>query len=141
MWSQEYTERLSQWRDLRESAAQLPLDQALTQINDWWWQVPTVNHYLHWDDHHQWPTPWELLVDNIFCDLARAAGMLYTVSMLENHKAQDIELVQTKRYNLVHVDHGKYILNWCPGEILNSQSVNESPLKVLSSTQFQHLLG
>jgi hypothetical protein len=113
----------------------------MSEINDWWWQVPTVNHYLHWDDHAHWPTPWEMLADNIFCELARAVGMLYTVAMLERTDITDVYLTQTKRYNLVQVNGGKYILNWCPGDILNIQSVDELPMRNISSTAFQHLLG
>lgn len=141
MWHPDFDQRLSQWRDLRTQAAALDLDSCLLLINDWWWRVPTVNHYLHWDDHSSWPGPWELLADNIYCELARATAMLYTVSMLGRSDVQQIELIQTKRYNLVQVDGGKYILNWCPGEILNIQSVDEPPLRKLSSTAFQHLLG
>ena len=141
MWQYDFGDRLSAWRDLRDRCEILELEQCLLAINDWWWQVPTVNHYLHWDDHVSWPSPWELLADNIYCDVARALGMLYTVSMLGRSDIQDIELVQTKRYNLVQLDSGKYILNWCPGELLNIQSVDEPPLRKLSSTAFQHLLG
>lgn len=141
MWHPDFDQRLTQWRDLRVTSISADLNSCLAQINDWWWQVPTVNHYLHWDDHAGWPSPWELLADNIYCDLARAAGMLYTVMMLEREDIQDVQLIQTKRYNLVQVDGGKYIMNWCPGEILNIQSVDEPPLRKISSTAFQHLLG
>ena len=141
MWAQDFGDRLSGWRDLRDRCQTLELDHCLLTVNDWWWQVPVVNHYLHWDDHADWPDPWELLADNIYCDVARALGMLYTVLMLERSDILDIELVQTKRYNLVQLEGGKYILNWCPGEILNIQSVDESPVRNLSSAAFQHLLG
>jgi hypothetical protein len=141
MWKYDFGDRLSEWRDLRHDCQRLDLNQCLLKINDWWWQVPTVNHYLHWDDNPKWPDPWELLFDNIFCDLARALGMLYTVSMLERTDITDTKLIQTKRYNLVQVNGGKYILNWCPGDILNIQSVDELPMRNISSTAFQHLLG
>lgn len=141
MWAHDFGDRLSGWRDLRDRCHTLALDQCLLAVNDWWWQVPTVNHYLHWDDHAHWPGPWELLADNIYCDVARALGMLYTVSMLERSDTPDIQLIQTKRHNLVQLEGGKYILNWCPGEILNIQSVDESPVRNLSSAAFQHLLG
>ena len=141
MWQTDYQDRLRAWRHLRTSCDTMSLDQCLLTINDWWWQAPMVNHYLHWDDHARWPSPWELLADNIFCDIARSLGMLYTVSMLERTDILDLSLVQTKRYNLVQVQAGKYILNWCPGEILNIRSVDEIPVKKISSTAFQHLLG
>ena len=140
MWDPDYGQRLAQWRELRLRCDTADLDQCLLMINDWWWQVPMVNHYLHWDDHRDWPTPWELLADNIYCDLARAAGMLYTVSMLTRTDITDLDLAQIPGYNLVRVNGGKYILNWCPGDILNIPSISKTTRNI-SSTAFQHLLG
>lgn len=136
-----FEDRLREWRDLRDHCRNLPLDQALLEINDWWWQAPFVNHYLHWDDHHKWPGPWDLLADNIFCDLARALGIVYTVMMLERADIIDLEVIETEQDNLVQVNSGKYILNWCPQQLLNIQSLENKPRRVLSSTVLRQLLG
>jgi hypothetical protein len=141
MWDPDYGYRLSAWRELRCRCEVLPLDQCLMAVNDWWWQVPTVNHYLHWDDHRCWPSPWDLLADNMFCDLARALGIMYTLMMLERSDIQEISLLNSKQDNLVQVNEGKYILNWCPTELLNIQSLDDIPRKRLSSTIFNNSLG
>jgi len=98
-----------------------------------------VNRYLHWDDWPDWPTPWELLNDNIYCDLARALGMLYTIIMID---PQDhVELARCDQDNLVRVQQGKYILNWCPGDIVNIRSQESIVTKTLDGTLFQKKLG
>jgi hypothetical protein len=110
-------------------------------INDWWWRAPMINHYLHWDDHCAWPSPWELLADNMYCDLARALGIVYTIMMIEHEKTQEISLICTDNDNLVQVNQGKYILNWAPGEILNIHSTDIKVKKSINSSEINHLLG
>jgi hypothetical protein len=67
---------------------------------------------LHWDDRADWPDPWQLLSDNIYCDLARGLGILYTITVLDRDDLQDAVLVDSDQGNLVLVENGKYILNW-----------------------------
>lgn len=89
-------------------------------INNWWFQAPIVNHLILWQNARSWPTPWQLLNNNGYCELARALGIVYTVMLVGNYT--DLKIIQTTQDNLVLVDHGKYILNWAPGEMLNTHS-------------------
>jgi len=128
------------WRDLRQSSVNVDLETGLANINDWWWRAPMVNRYLHWDDRRNWPSAWQLLSDNYFCDVARALGIMYTVMMLQRPDITEIELIHEDEVNLVHVNHGKYILNWAPGQLLNNQSREFSTRHRLSSAEIQHLI-
>jgi hypothetical protein len=68
-----------------------------------------------------WPDPWQLLSDNVYCDLARALGILYTISLLDRADMADAELVLTEDGdNLVQVAKEKYILNWNPDSVVNT---------------------
>jgi hypothetical protein len=139
MWPDTFESRLLDWNDLRSSCARQDTPIRYSLINDWWFRAPMVNRYLHWDDWRDWPTPWELLNDNIYCDLARALGMLYTIIMID---PQDhIELARCDQDNLVRVQQGKYILNWCPGDIVNIRSQEFTVTKTLDGTLFQKKLG
>ena len=115
--------RLRSWVDLREKVKHLdPIDQYQT-IDDFWQQVPMSNHYLHTDFIKDWPDPWQLIHDNIFCSYARALGMIYTLLLLGN---KSIDLVEAKDDNnnevvLVLVDDAKYVLNYWPGTVLNNR--------------------
>lgn len=121
MWHSKFEERLTSWRELRDSIINMPLEQALITVNDWWMQAPLVNHYLHWDDHNEWPDPWDLLADNIYCELARAVGIVYTLHLSEHPEVRDMQLaqVQGSNDNLVLINSGKYAANWAFGELLN----------------------
>jgi hypothetical protein len=128
VWSDRYEERLVQWRELRTANQNNPIDQALLAINDWWQQAPMVNHYLHWDDLHDWPDPWQLLVDNHFCSLAKALGIVYTIQMTGRSDITAMHIADNgdSGDNLVLVNGGKYILNWASGELLNMTSTQVS---------------
>jgi hypothetical protein len=104
----------------------MPAESALIKINAWWFNSPWTPYYLHWDDQVTWPDPWQLLSDNIYCDLARALGILYTVTMLDHPDLMPATLVLTDSgVNLVQVAKEKYILNWCPDNVVNTfQAVN-----------------
>lgn len=119
MWHASFERRLQDWQQLRCEVANLPKDQCLYRINQWWFTSPWTGYYLHWDDSTKWPNPWQLLEDNIFCSIARGLGMLYTVSLLERADIQDSELVEAKNDNLVMIESGKYVLNWDCDNIVN----------------------
>ena len=121
MWPATFEQRLHAWGVLRESVQHASLDQALAEINAWWFRTPWRAYHLHWDDRPKWPDPWELLSDNIYCDLARGLGILYTISLLDRADLADAALVLTEDgYNLVLVDKSKYILNWNPDTVVNT---------------------
>ena len=120
-WPKTFSSRLASWNSLREHAQSLPLPEALDQINRWWFGSPWRPYYLHWDDQPTWPDPWQLLSDDIYCDLARGLGILYTISLMDRADMADARLVLTEDGdNLVLMDKEKYILNWSPDSVVNT---------------------
>ena len=121
MWPNTFADRLESWTALRTSAQSQDLETALVAINQWWFNSPWKAYYLHWDDQATWPDPWQLLNDDIYCDVAKALGILYTISMLDRADMADATLVLTEDHrNLVLVDKTKYILNWNPDSVVNT---------------------
>ena len=112
MWCSTFEQRLAAWNSLRDRVRDQSKADALEEINTWWQQTPWRAYHLHWDDRQDWPDPWQLLSDNIYCDLARGLGILYTITVLDRDDMQDAELIETEQGNLVQLDGGKYILNW-----------------------------
>ena len=124
MWPTTFEARLTAWANLRSHCQSLELEPALLAINAWWHQVPWRPYYLHWDDQPRWPDPWQLLSDNVYCDVAKGLGILYTISMLDRADMADAELVLTEDGdNLVQVAKLKYILNWSPDNVVNTFQV------------------
>jgi hypothetical protein len=121
MWAKNFGSRLETWNLLRDQCQNLPVESALETINQWWFRTPWCPYYLHWDDQHTWPDPWQLLSDNVYCELARGLGILYTITLLERADMAPASLVLTEEgYNLVLVAKEKYILNWEPDKIVNT---------------------
>ena len=121
MWPQTFDARLASWNQLRDHCRHLSLESALAAVNVWWFATPWQPYYLHWDDHTNWPDPWQLLSDNIYCDLARGLGIVYTISMLDRTDTVPTTLVLTEDgSNLVLVAKEKYILNWEADQIVNT---------------------
>jgi hypothetical protein len=134
-WPITFESRLDSWTQLRNQVNYLPVDPALEAINAWWFAAPWTGYHLHWDDRADWPDPWQLLDDNIFCEVARGLGILYTITLLERADMESAELVLTQSgHNLVLVDKSKYILNWDKTTIVN---INPEVKIVKNLTQLQ----
>jgi hypothetical protein len=133
MWYKTFEQRLTSWQALRASSETLALPEALTAINEWWQETPWSAFYLHWDDIDRWPNPWELLEDNVYCDLTRGLGILYTLSMMDRGDIADASLILTNDdYNVVTVSDSCYVLNY------NESILNTKQLQIhrrLSSEQ------
>lgn len=140
MWKITYEDRLTDWVHLRQSVNPLPLHDQLAAVNDWWFRSPIVNRVINWNDVDNWPDPWTLLTHNGYCDLARSLGIVYTLMLIDEPKFQELSIVHTGNDNLVLIDHGKYILNWAPGEMLNISSIQEPIRRSISSKDLQRFL-
>lgn len=121
IWPASFSARLESWNLLRDQCNNLSVQHALEHINAWWFCSPWTPYYLHWDDQEIWPDPWQLLSDNIYCELARGLGILYTVTLLDRADLTPSELILAQDAgNLVRVTTKKYILNWDHGTIVNN---------------------
>jgi len=125
-----YDARLRSWYDLRADIEGTLIQNKCVEIDNWWQKAPLVNHHLHLQDITNWPGPWDLLVENTYCTVARALGMCYTLSLVG---IDDIELVEAtdsmgEDLVLVLVDNAKYILNYWPDTVL-SNTLTEFTIK------------
>ena len=117
-----YEARLKSWYDLRKSLENSDIKTRCTQIDDWWQKAPIVNHYLHPQEVTDWPGPWELLVENNYCQIARGLGMVYTLLLL-GIKDVDFSLAiddNSEECALVMVNNAKYILNYYPNTVISN---------------------
>jgi hypothetical protein len=140
MWPSSFDQRLESWYCMRQQAGQRSLVDCLNQINQFWLCTPWQAYYLHWNDQSSWPDPWQLLADNMYCDLARALGMLYTIVLLDRSDITDAKIVGTDQGNLVLVDQEKYILNWDRGSIVNINLGTQKFLNQLSQVECKQQL-
>lgn len=134
-----YDYRLREWKNLRLLIRGKNIDQVCVEVDRWWQQVPLVNHHLHHADIANWPDPWTILSENIYCRLTRAVGMCYTLLMSD---IIDVKLVQAtdcqgEDHDLVLVSGAKYILNYHPQSVI-STTLSEFNIKnTLSLSQLK----
>ena len=117
-----YDSRLRSWYDLRKSIENKDVATKCVEIDKWWQHAPLVAHYLHPQDKQAWPNPWELLVDNQYCYIARGLGMIYTLLL---SGIDDIDFCiaiddNSEEVAIVTVDRAKYVLNYWPDSVLSN---------------------
>ena len=128
MWKLSASDRLARWRDFRKSLATVPVDEAIEQTVQFWRSCPFTPFYLEARQPETWPSPWQLLDENYYCDLAKALGIVYTVHLIERPDIINMQLAQTQdgNDNLVQINQGKYILNMIDGQVLNINNFNKT---------------
>ena len=117
-----YEARLKSWYDLRKSLENNDIETVCLAIDKWWQYAPLLNHHLHPDDVDNWPGPWELLVENNYCQLSRGLGMVYTLQLV-GIKGVDFSMAiddNSEECALVMVDNAKYILNYYPNTVISN---------------------
>ena len=78
--------------------------------------------------------------DNIYCDIARGLGIVYTITMLDRDDLQDAKLVEEGQNNLVLIQSRKYILNYTPDDILNTYLESGKVRRELTQQQIKQKL-
>ena len=125
-----YEARLSDWYDLRVRLEDSDTQTRAVEIDKWWQKAPLVTHHLHILDSESWPDPWQLLVENTYCEVARAVGICYTLLLLgvENIELAEATDAMGDDVIIVLVDDAKYILNYWPNTVL-SNKLNQFSIK------------
>ena len=135
-------ERLAVWRKFRQSLTPLSDEDKMKSVADFWSKAPRVNFYLNPEQLQDWPDPWELITDNMYCDIAVALGMTYTLALTDEFDVTRLKLQimrsrqQSLEVNLSIVDQGLYVLNYSQNEVLN---ISQLPKDLYSLYQFDYI--
>jgi hypothetical protein len=135
-------ERLAVWRKFRQSLEPLSYEDKMKSVSDFWSKAPRVNFYLNPEHVKEWPDPWELITDNMYCDIAVALGMTYTLALTDGIDPSRLKLQimrsrqQSLEVNLSVVDQGLYVLNYSQNEVLN---ISQLPRDLYSLYQFDYI--
>lgn len=90
MFDKNYDQRLVAWSRFRKSLEQSkdPISETLDFYN----KAPTVSIHTDPYDKNTWPTPWELLQENMYCDFCRVLGMCYSLQLTERFSTTKFEI-------------------------------------------------
>ena len=128
VWKLEASQRLGKWREFRKHLNTLSLEEALQETADWWNRCPWAPFYLEESDPKSWPNPWDLIVENCFCDIAKAYGMACTIYLTEHAPDVTVDILrneETKTTVCICIVNGKYVLNMNSSEVLNRTYITE----------------
>lgn len=132
MFQQSAEDRLKSWREFRHSLDNLPLEEALERTAQFWARAPFYPYYLDPADPAMWPDPWNLIMENVYCDLAKCLGIVYTVLLTTHRSALEFEMRVYKdpatgyEYNIAWINQGKYILNLIDGQVVNKEQFDKT---------------
>ena len=110
MFHQSVEERLSAWASHRDELDNC--DDPLGLTCDFWRFAPFIPYNKDIDPYNQrdWPTPWEIIVENRYDDFTKALMMAWSLKYTKRYKDSKIEiktLVDSHKncyYNIVCVD-------------------------------------
>ena len=90
MFEKNNDQRLQEWSEFRNTleASSNPIQDTI----DFYSQAPTVSiHTDPWDET-TWPTPWELVQENQYCDFCIVLGCCYSLQLTERFSGTDFEI-------------------------------------------------
>jgi hypothetical protein len=110
-------ERLQSWKNIRiRIGNEQDVFEKISLALDFWRGAPIEKSLLDWDDSRNWPSPWELINTNRFCESTLSLGVGYTLVMADPDIFSDVKLILiTDRENHVQkiiVATDDYVLNF-----------------------------
>ena len=101
-----YEQRLSEWSAFRDTleASEDPLQDVINYYN----KVPTVSINTDPYTPSTWPSPWELVNENMYCDFCRVLGMCYSLQLTDRFSKETFEI--HIGINNVKSEHYYYLL-------------------------------
>jgi len=121
-------DRLSAWARLKQD-----LETSTTPFEDvvkFWSDAPFIPYNKNVDPFNQrdWPTPWDIIVENRYDDFTRALMMANSVKLTNRFKDLSISIEtrvdssQNKSYNIVIINE-ESVLNYIDNEVVNYQNL------------------
>lgn len=125
------SDRLDRWKSFRLGLNDLPIEKAIENTQEFWASCPFTPYYLDPMEADNWPNPWDLIIENYYCDLAKVLGIVYTL-YLTDHKSSlnpEIRIYSGQNpnytYHIAYLCQGKYVLNLIEGEVVNKEHINQ----------------
>tara|TARA_B100000945_G_C20349798_1_gene581670 strand:+ start:547 stop:969 length:423 start_codon:yes stop_codon:yes gene_type:complete len=91
MFNLNYEERLSRWREFRDSLEKS--SNAIDDVVQFYRMAPTVSIHTDPYNNNTWPGPWELLHENQYCSFCKILGICYTLQLTESFKGKSFEII------------------------------------------------
>lgn len=86
----EYHLRISAWREFRDllEESETPFSDLIQKYK----RAPLVSIHTDPWDQSTWPTPWQLVEENQYCDFSCVLGMCYSLQLTNRFKDSNFEI-------------------------------------------------
>lgn len=118
MFNQDVEQRLNSWLELRKriEVSENPLE----NVWDFFQSSPFTpyNRKINPYNPQSWPTPWEIVADNVYDDFTKALIISQTLKMTKRFRNSAIliktilDLTEKIEYNLVYIED-TWVINYC----------------------------
>jgi hypothetical protein len=135
MFDKPYDQRLSGWAKFRETLE--VVEDPLRATVEFYKLAPNVSVHVNPWDRAQWPSPWELVHENMYCDFTRVLGMCYSLQLTDRFKGSCFEIHISTSNNLaciylLYVDD--YILGYDDNDVIHK---NKLPKEIQSQQTYR----
>jgi len=90
MFNKPYDQRLRCWRELRNSieSSVSPFD----DVKEFWQTAPVGRPCADPYDSDTWPSPWELIHENVYCEFLQLLAICYTLQLTDRFSRSQFEI-------------------------------------------------
>lgn len=113
MFGKNYEDRLQKWREIRSELDSN--NDPLQEITKIYSKAPQVAIHADPWDRSTWPSPWELVYENQYCNFCTVLGMCYTLQLLERFNDSSISIC----IGIDHITSSTYYLGVVDGTVFN----------------------
>jgi len=130
------SERLAEWREFRTSLVGIGDMEQLIAVAKWVAQAPVSKYVLDYDDPQNWCTPWELLHQGDFDDVAMAYLMEQTLFALgwspERMKLMMVRNQEASVQTMILLVDNKWALNYQHESVFNFDTERQNCVTLVS---------
>ena len=102
MFDKKFEERLAIWAEFRKTleVSNDPIDDTIAFFN----RAPEVNYASDPYTPSTWPTPWELIEENIYCPFVKILAICYTLQLTDklSQESYVIHITQDQKNSETH---------------------------------------
>ena len=90
MFCKKYEDRFLAWSEFRQNLE--TSNSPIQDVIDLYSTAPTVSIHTDPWDNSMWPTPWELVKENQYCEFSTVLGMCYSLQLTERFSQDQFEI-------------------------------------------------
>jgi len=128
MFALKFEDRLTAWKSFRETLEVSP--DPFQDVIDFYNKAPRTNIHADPYDRSTWPTPWELLEENQYCEFCRVLGLCYSLQLTERFSGSDCEIhigIDRKESRIVYLlQIENSILGWYNENAISTKKLPKS---------------